>query len=362
MKIDFAIVGSGPAGLSAAIEAAKYGVKVAIFDENYLPGGQLFKQIHKFFGSHDHFAGKRGYEIGELLLSEAEKLKVDINLSSTVWGIFKDNILGISDNNGVYDVAAKKILLSTGASEKNITFPGWTLPGVMGAGALQTIMNIHRFLPGDRFIVIGSGNVGLIVAYHILQAGGKILKIIEAAEQIGGWQVHASKIRRCGISIETRKTIKRAIGKNDLEKVELINLDNNFNYIKGTEEVINVDVVCIAVGLSPLNELARIAGCKHIFTSELGGWVPLYNRKYETTIQGVYVAGDLTGIDEATTAMDEGKIVGISVSESLGYINSIEAESKINIILERIRKIHSTPRGSIIEDVRNKIFSYMEKV
>ena len=159
-----AIVGAGPAGLSAAIEAAKAGVKVSLFDENATPGGQLIKQIHKFFGSKDHKAGVRGVDIGKMILKEAYDLSVDIHLDTVVWGVFDQNILAILEKGQFRKVFPEKLILATGASENTIVFEGWTLPGVMGAGAAQTMMNLHRVLPGKRVLMVGSGNE-LVQAY-----------------------------------------------------------------------------------------------------------------------------------------------------------------------------------------------------
>ena len=151
MTTDVAVVGGGVAGLVAAIEASRYGAKVHLIDENAGPGGQLFKQIHKFFGSHRHYAGIRGFEIGEELLEEARKNGVQVLLNSFVFGIFGKRIGIIENQTSSKWLEAKVIILCCGASEKTVMFPGWTLPGVMGAGAAQTLINVHRVLPGKRF-------------------------------------------------------------------------------------------------------------------------------------------------------------------------------------------------------------------
>ena len=168
---ELAIVGGGPGGLSAAISAAKTGMKVTLIDEGSRAGGQLPKQIHKFFGSKEHYAGIRGFRIGELLFKEAIENNVDIWLNTPVYGIWPNNVLTLVRNNKSVVLQAKKIIFSTGASEKPLKFIGWTLPGVMGTGAVQTLVNVHRVLPGKKFLIIGAGNVGLIVAYQLLQAG-----------------------------------------------------------------------------------------------------------------------------------------------------------------------------------------------
>ncbi|MCL4415772.1 MAG: NAD(P)/FAD-dependent oxidoreductase, partial [Actinobacteria bacterium] len=209
MKTELAVIGAGPAGLSAAVEAAKNGVDVIVIDENKKPGGQLFKQIHRFFGSEEHLAGTRGFEIGNMLLDDAKKYGVKVLLDNIVWGLFPDLKIGISDNEKVSIIEADKVIVATGAVENSLSFPGWTLPNIMGAGAVQTMINIHRVLPGSRVLTIGSGNVGLIVSYQLMQAGADVLAVIEVMDHIGGYMVHASKIARMGVEILTSHTITK---------------------------------------------------------------------------------------------------------------------------------------------------------
>ena len=145
-RYDMIVVGAGPAGLSAAIEAAKHGVKPIVFDENARPGGQLFEQIHKFFGSKEHKAKIRGFKIGEELLAEAEKYGVDVVLNATVVGLYPDKEVTVRIAGEVKHFKGDSILIATGASENMVNFKGWTLPGVIGAGAAQTMMNLHHIL------------------------------------------------------------------------------------------------------------------------------------------------------------------------------------------------------------------------
>jgi thioredoxin reductase len=324
-EIEFGVVGGGPAGLSAAIEAAKFGVKVAVFDENERPGGQLFKQIHKFFGSKEHGAGDRGIDIGTQMLEDAEKYGVEVRLNTAVWGIFDGPKLGISSNQKVSRVSMKKVLLATGANENALAFPGWTLPGVMGAGAAQTMINIHRVLPGKRILMVGSGNVGLIVSYQLLQAGAEVVGLVEALPFIGGYGVHASKLRKCGVPVYPCHTVKEATGKERVERAVIVKVDEDFDPKPGTEKRLRVDTICLAVGLTPMAELAWLAGCEFAYVPELGGHVPIHDDDMETTLKGVYVAGDLTGIEEAHTAVEEGKVAGIAVAEGLGYLDTGKA-------------------------------------
>ena len=153
-KRDVLIIGAGPAGLAASIEAAKAGAQVLLVDENAVPGGQLFKQIHKFFGSAKHKAGTRGIHIGEQLLEQTKEAGVELWLNTTAVGTVGERQVALvrTDADGTSEtvvVEAKKILVACGGVENVVNFAGWTLPGVMGAGAAQTMSRLFP-QPGFR--------------------------------------------------------------------------------------------------------------------------------------------------------------------------------------------------------------------
>jgi thioredoxin reductase len=359
LKTELAVIGAGPAGLCAAIEAAKNGVDVTIIDENKKPGGQLFKQIHRFFGSEEHLAGTRGFEIGNMLLEDAKKYGVKVLIDSVAWGLFPDLTIGISTDKRVSILKTEKVVVATGAIENSLSFPGWTLPNIMSAGAAQTMINVNRVLPGKKVITMGSGNVGLIVSYQLIQAGAEVVAVVEALDHIGGYMVHASKIARMGVKILTNHTITKAMGDKFVEKVEIAKIDSNFNVVKGSEETIKVDLVCIAVGLRPLSELCWMAGMRFEYLSELGGFIPIHDENMQSNIKGIYVAGDVAGIEEASTAMEEGKLAGIAVSQALGKpgMRNQEASSILNEARERLRTLRLGPFGEYRYQAKEKIIS-----
>ncbi|TQI66983.1 NAD(P)/FAD-dependent oxidoreductase [Clostridium sp. KNHs216] len=350
-KREIAIIGGGPAGLAASIEAARAGAHVLLIDENASPGGQLFKQIHKFFGSKAHSAGIRGIDIGKKLLKETEEAGVEVWLNSSVIGLYEGNNLSVvrstAEGKKIVTVQADKILICTGGQENAINFEGWTIPGVMGAGCAQTMVNVNRVLPGKRVLMIGSGNVGLIVSYQLMQAGADVVAIVEAADHIGGYGVHAAKVRRAGVPFYLRHTIVRAVAGENQEVCAAVigQLDDQWNIIPGTEKTIDVDTVCIAAGLRPLAKIAQMYGVKHDFIPEMGGWMPMHDENMETSVHGVYVAGDTAGVEEANTAMDEGRLAGIAMAEALGYISGEKAEQRKNDIRKSLESLRLGPFG-----------------
>lgn len=341
---DAVIIGGGPAGLAASIVLARAGAKVLVVDENKRPGGQLFKQIHKFFGSKAHNAGIRGMDIGKQLLAETEECGVEVWLDSAAVGLFPGMRTAILRNGKTEIVQAKKVLVSTGASENSVSFEGWTLPGVMGAGAAQTMVNVNRVLPGQRVLMVGSGNVGVIVAYQLMQAGADVVGIVEAMDRIGAYGVHASKVRRAGVPFYLSHTVVRAEGKDRVERAVIAELDN-WKPVPGSERALDVDVVCIAAGLRPMTELAQMVGAEHMFVPELGGAMPWHNENMESSLPGLYVAGDTAGVEEANTAMDEGRLAGVMMAHSLSLLTDAEAKAQADEIRDRLNALRQGPFG-----------------
>lgn len=354
-RCEMVCIGAGPAGLAAAVEAARNGVEVVVYDENDLPGGQLFKQIHKFFGSREHRAMERGFNIGNSFLDEARELGVEVSLNSVVLGIYENGALNVMIQDHIEHVKAERTMVATGASENMIPFPGWTLPGVIGAGAAQTMANIHGIRPGNTILMVGSGNVGVIVSYQILQAGCQVAAVIDAAPKIGGYAVHAAKIARVGVPFFMSHTIKEAHGKDRVEGATIIKVDEDWKPIPGTEKQFDVDTVCIAVGLNPMTQLIRMAGCKMVQSPVLGGKVPAHNLNQETSIKGIYVAGDAAGIEEASTAIIEGRIAGLAIAHSLGYLDEPEFLKQRDEQLKSMVGLRSGSHG----EARGKAKEYM---
>lgn len=328
-RYDLIVVGAGPAGLSAAIEAAKRGLSVIVFDENNRPGGQLFKQIHKFFGSKEHKAKTRGFKIGEELLQDAIQSGVQVKLNATVTGIFMNKEVVVREEEAIYHYKANALIVATGASENSVPFEGWTLPGVIGAGAAQTLMNIQGIQPGKRVLMLGSGNVGLVVSFQLLQAGCEIVAIADVSPRIGGYGVHAAKIARTGVPFYLSHTIVKVEGETSVEGVIIGQVDEHYHLIEGTEKHFDIDTICVAVGLSPMAELLSMAGCAMVEDPRRGGKVPIIDAYGETSIEGIYAAGDVSGIEEASSAMIEGRMTGIKIANDLGFVEKSQTDQAL---------------------------------
>ena len=345
------IIGGGPAGLMAALaaaEAAPEGASIVLCERDEVLGGQLVKQTHKFFGSEKQHAGERGIFIGRDLAEAVRKEeKIEVMTDATVLGLYEDGIVTVLYENQHLKFRPRKIIVATGASEKFLAFPGNDLPGIYGAGAVQTLMNVSGVKPAEKVVMVGAGNIGLIVSYQLLQAGVEVVCVVEAAQKIGGYLVHASKLARSGVPIRTGWTVKEAFGQDSLEGVVLAQVDEHFQPIPGTEETVYCDTLCLAVGLSPLAELLYQADCRMTYVRELSGAVPVTDENLMTSVDGIYVCGDVSGIEEASSAMVEGRLAGFAVSKALGW-NAEKAAEEIQKAREELSELRSGPTGARI--------------
>ncbi|MFP4178135.1 MAG: NAD(P)/FAD-dependent oxidoreductase [Acholeplasmataceae bacterium] len=342
---DLVIIGGGPAGLACAMTALEAGLSVTLVDRNASLGGQLIKQTHKFFGSKEQYAKTRGFAIASSLIRKIKDHKnLDIRLGTHVVGLYSDLVVTTYDNRTYERLRARTVVCATGASERTLAFENNDLPGIYGAGAVQTLMNLYGVIPGKEVVMVGSGNIGLIVSYQLMQAGVRVKALIEAAPTIGGYKVHASKLRRLGVDIRTRMTVKRAIGTDRITAVEVIAIDDDWQQLAGTEETIRTDALCIAVGLSPLNQLLAMLNVRTRFVNELGGYVPVLSSTYMTSVPGLFACGDVSGIEEASAAMMEGYLCGLHVAS---YLNRElpDQNERISHYEKELASLRSGPFG-----------------
>lgn len=220
---------------------------------------------------------------------------------------------------------------------------------------MQTMINVWRVLPGKRVLMIGSGNVGLVVSYQLLQAGADVVAVIETAPTLGGYGVHAAKIRRAGVPILTSHAIKEARGEKRVKEATIVKLDEKGRPIPDAERHLEVDTICTAVGLQPRIDLPSLAGCAFEHSSRLGGFVPIHDENMETTVPGIYVAGDSAGIGEANSAMEEGKLAGTAAVESLGILDGEAAEETKERIRRSILSLRVGPFGRPILEAKKRI-------
>lgn len=344
MKCDILVVGGGPSGLTSAIELAKLGFEIILVDDKEKLGGKLLLQTHKFFGSiEDCYAGTRGIDIAEILDKEIRSFpNVKVFTNSSVAAVYKDKKAGLFIDYRNYVIAEfEGLIVSAGAREKNLIFPGNDLPGVYGAGAFQTLVNRDLVKASSRVFIVGSGNVGLIAAYHALQAGITAVGIAEILKEVSGYKVHGDKIKRMGVPVYLNHTILTAEGDGKVERITIAEVDENFNPLLETAKTFEVDTLLIAVGLSSIDEF------------------------YNTAVQfgfKVVKAGDADEIAEASSAMFGGRIAGLNMAKLLGKEIEIDEDyyKKAEILKSRPGKVYAEPVTELTDNYTPILHCYQE--
>ncbi|PEE93697.1 NAD(P)/FAD-dependent oxidoreductase [Bacillus cereus] len=379
---DVIIIGAGPAGLSASISCARFGLKVLVIDEFMKPGGRLLGQLHQ------EPTGEwwNGIKESKRLHEEAESLSVHIRCGVSVYNLDRDeNNWFVHTNIGTLE--APFVLLATGAAEYSIPLPGWTLPGVMSIGAAQVMTNVHRVQVGKKGIIIGANILSFSILSELQLAGITVDHIVlpekselsqkagepeevlnsllnaahlapSAILRIGSHFMKYDWIRKAGLTfypnsgmkingtpLHLRKAALEIIGTDQVEGVRIANIDSKGNVINGSEKIYEADFVCIAGGLYPLAELAAVAGCPFHYISELGGHVPLHSETMETPLPGLFVAGNITGIESGKIAMAQGTVAGLSIAKYAGEQQDIVDQQ----LYHAIQNVHSVRQKAAIQ-------------
>ena len=324
IETDVLIVGGGPAGITAALELAPHGIDVMIVDDKHRLGGKLVLQTHSFFGTvADCYAGTRGTDIATKLAEEVEKMgNVRVMLNATAVACYHDRKIGVATADRYLLISPMKLLIAAGAREKALPFPGCDLPGVYGAGAFQTLVNRDLVRPTEKLFIVGGGNVGLIAAYHAIQAGIGVVGLVEALPEVGGYKVHQDKIKRLGVPVWTSHTVKCVNGSEGVESVTVVEVDGDFREKAGSERTYEADTLLVAVGLNPVDELYTQA------------------RRFG---MDAYSAGDALEIAEASAAIFSGRIAGRRIAKSLGKEAAVPAEweARLEILKSKPGRTHS---------------------
>ena len=374
---DFVIIGGGPGGIAAAIKAAQAGVNVTLLDENERPGGQVFRQFEKGFKVADPDALGPDFKEGQELLHQFNSLRDKIRYmnNTLVWGIFEDRTLALARNGASSSLGFKHLLVATGAYDRPVPFPGWTLPGVFTAGGAQKLVKSERVLPGQHILLAGTGPLQLVLADQIIKAGGKIEAILEAGNVgenwlqglIGIWgnwdfliegMRYLRSIQKAGVPLLRSHIILEARGDGQVEEAVIAKVDKNWRPRLNTARSIKVDTICLGYGLVSSTELTMLAECEHEYDIKQGGYIPLRKTNMETSVPGIYAVGDGAGVAGRKVAIEEGCIAGISVASASGYISRAKASQQIRPYHKRLSKINrfrkvlddiSLPRAGLYE-------------
>lgn len=333
-ETDVAIIGAGPAGMSAALAAVEAGARVTLIDEYAKPGGQFFKRAGEAFAlSGAQFS--REYEAGEALRRALAATPVSVLTGTLVWGAAGRTLMLYREGRSEA-LSAKAIVLATGAYDRPVAFPGWTLPGVMSAGGAQSLARTQWVRPGRRMLLAGAGPFLLPVAHQLLRAGVEIEAILEATQPRqwlrhlpalwGQWPRFAEAwdyrraLRRAKVPTLYRQKPVRALGTDRLRAVVVAEVDASWRALPGTEREIAVDALAIGYGFLPNVELAEMLGCEMRWDGHGQAWFVACGADLATSVEGVFAAGEITGIGGSALALAEGRIAGIGAAERAGLL------------------------------------------
>jgi thioredoxin reductase len=341
---DVLVIGGGPAGLAAGVEAADAGLSVAVVDERPTFGGQIFKQPGPGFRvtsaeelGHDFARGRR-------LIEAAERSGATLLPRTSAVAIRGTSVVLVEDGEHARAVEARRVIVAAGAHDRPVVFPGWTLPGVITAGGAQSLVKTQRVLPGQSILFAGSGPLALAFPAQLCDYGANVTLVLEAGPAPGPRDAmrlvfaargngrllrdaldYRARLLRHRIPFRYRRIVVRAEGEGCVERVVHAAADADWRPLPGSEEEVRADTLCVGYGFFPSVEVLRLAGCDFVYDEDLGGPVVVRDAWLRTSVDGISAAGDGTGVTGSYAAVDEGGLAALGAAVDLGALSAGEA-------------------------------------
>ncbi len=332
-SVDVAVIGGGPAGLAAAVSAKQHGAKrVVIIDRNSWLGGILPQCIHDGFGVEETGVSLTGPEYAEKYVEMAEKQDIQVLKETMVLQFDKNKEIIAVNKKGMHKIKAGAIVLAMGCREKtrwNVMIPGSRPSGIYTAGVAQSFINLYNIMPGKNVIILGSGDVGLIMARRLKFEGANVLGVVEILPYASGLPRNVVQcLNDYDIPLFLNHTIICIEGKERIEQVTIAQVDEHMHPIAGTEKQIQCDTLLLSLGLTPENELSKNVGIE--IDSVTGG--PIVNQMLETTLDGVFACGNCLQVyDTVDTLSIDAKRAGKHAAEKAS-LQKRKQKSNIRII------------------------------
>lgn len=333
---DVLVIGGGPAGLAAAAVAAEAGFDVLLVDERAKLGGQFYKQPADGFRVEPQQIDKQ-FRRGRALIDRVAASGAVCMTGMTVWAAFGAEELWASGPASSLSIRPKRMVLATGAYERGVPLPGWTLPGFITTGAAQTLLRSYQIVPGHRVLLCGNGPLNLQVAAELVRAGAMVVALVEAAAHPGPRKAaslaamaiaapdlvrhglaYRNTLRRAGVPVFHRHAVIAVEGPDSVRGARIARIDGSGNPVAGTEKEFEADIVCAGYGFLPSNEIARAVGCSHRFDERLGHLMAECDSHGRGSVPHVWIVGDSGGLGGARAAEAAGIIAGADIARTLG--------------------------------------------
>lgn len=327
------IVGAGPGGMAAAIELARAGISVVVLDEGFRAGGQIFRQLPEGCSAGDRIAEPPSHRHGHELLDAVARANIRIVSRATVWNAAPGRLWYEQDGSS-WLLRCEQIVLAPGAYDRCVPFPGWTLPGVITAGAAQVMVRGFAVAPGKRALVCGTGPLLLPTVTALVSAGVHVVAALEAAPRSAMWAAlrgvlgngarfrealfYGKSLLRRGIRLQWGHTVFSVEGEGRVERAVIGKLDAGGKPIRSSARTIDVDVVCAGFGLVPAVELGLLLKCTARYDEPRGGHCLVVDDQQRTTTANVWAVGEIAGVGGSEVAMAEGRLAGASIAAARG--------------------------------------------
>ncbi len=328
-SVDVAVIGGGPGGLGAAIKAREAGAKnVVLLERSEELGGMLPQCIHNGFGLHYFKEELSGPAYIHRLVKELAKTDVDVMTQTMAIKLEGTRITALTEKT-LTRINAKAVILGMGCRERsrgNIRIPGHRPAGVFTAGTAQRLINVEGYIPGKKVVILGSGDIGMIMARRLTLEGAEVVCLVELLPFIGGLiRNEVQCLRDFNIPVYTSHTVSDVIGKNRVEKVVISQIDKELKPIPGTEKEFEADTLLLSVGLIPENELSTMTGVK---LEPTGG--PQVDDLWQTSVSGIFAGGNVVHVHDLADYVTESS--EMAAVNAVKYINGyLPVERKVNV-------------------------------
>ena len=329
-----AVIGAGPAGLAAATVAAEQGIDVALFDEQVAPGGQIYRAMESIPQQRARQLGEE-YQRGQKLVAAFRASAADYYPETRVWSLNERREISLVHQGRGYTVTADQVVIASGAMERPVPFPGWTLPGVMNAGAGQILFKAHGIVPDDGVVLAGSGPLLLLLAWQYMHVGvgvkalldltpmmnhlyalPKLPRALLAGHYITKGMRYKRDLKRAGISTLHNIRSLRARGEGTLQSVSFVH--------NGREQQLETAVLLVHFGVIPHTPLARVCGCRQVWDQSQLCWRPQLDEWGRSSVDGILIAGDAAGIGGARSAEHAGRLAALQALYAFGVLDGTE--------------------------------------